>query len=414
MEDNEIKRKAEQVEEPMPTFPEYSGTLADLCNALAPSIPFAFKYGAAFTRFGLALSGRTTLEGEEHLQPRFYTALLGMPGSGKNAALNETAVIDRGIDQYTTRNDYLQTGSIDSGPALVDTFVEVNGSNGDMCTTPARVLLANGELSGVFEKAKTSDKSRNSLFTELLELYEANITGNRSRTNNVGDVRNAHLAIIGGIQPKVYEAMWSGTRAAAGGLQSRFTIIGSDLDKVPMIQKPTDIRAVVEAMGEIHAQLTNAPRTVRFTKGATDILTDWWNAQQEQHDHSVTTRVHDMAKRFAIVYTVSLGKEVADEAVALKACEFGAYQIVMRERFNPEDSTNNVQAFELLIVRTLTRRGKLPRAKLCDSVNGYTNHGGLGPFGEAVRNLIREQRIADVGKTRKGAPVYDIVLAEQL
>src|SRR5207253_2761373 len=108
----------EVVEEQLPEFPQITGSIADLADALCPDIPREFKIMAAFTRVGLMLTGRVSLENETHLQPRFYTCAIGEKGCGKSASNNEVA---RRLNQL---GDYHSVPSVDSGPALVDSCRE--------------------------------------------------------------------------------------------------------------------------------------------------------------------------------------------------------------------------------------------------------------------------------------------------
>ncbi|MGA8023916.1 MAG: bifunctional DNA primase/polymerase [Candidatus Acidiferrales bacterium] len=152
----------EIVDEPIPEFPAITGSIQDLAEALCPDIPREFKIMAVVTRVGLAISGKVQLEGELHLQPRFYTCFIAEPGRGKTAAIKETRIINTA---------FREVPSVDSAPALVDAFAESSGS-------PRCILLSPDEAVDLFEKGKTSRDSRNSLFTELLKLYEDNVTGN--------------------------------------------------------------------------------------------------------------------------------------------------------------------------------------------------------------------------------------------
>src|SRR5260370_3911873 len=134
--------------------------------------------------------------------------MVAPPHTGKTAANNEVERL------FLPKHDYLSVTSIDSGPALVDTFQEIMEQHAlydERGERFAWLLLNPEELRDVFEKAKASKESRNSIGSELLKLFEANVTGNRSRQNGVKEINNAHLAIIGGAPPQVYEEMWLST-----------------------------------------------------------------------------------------------------------------------------------------------------------------------------------------------------------
>src|SRR6267154_3963786 len=207
--------ETEIVEDTLPEFPIISGTIGELADALCPDIPREFKIMAAVTRVGLMLSGKVQLEGEPHLEPRFYTCMVAPPSSGKTASIAEVSKRIKG--------DFISIPSVDSGPALVDTFGGINKQNpsGGL----AKVLLSPDEMKDIFEKAKASRDGRNSLGSEILKLFEQHQTGNRSRQSGVLDVDNAALAILGGATPDSYVQMWTGTAGASSGLQSRFTLV---------------------------------------------------------------------------------------------------------------------------------------------------------------------------------------------
>jgi DNA primase RepB-like protein len=79
----------EITEEPLPEFPQITGSIAEFADALCPDIPREFKIMAAVTRIGLMLTGKVSLANETHLQPRFYTCAIADKGRGKSASNSE-------------------------------------------------------------------------------------------------------------------------------------------------------------------------------------------------------------------------------------------------------------------------------------------------------------------------------------
>lgn len=187
------------VEETLPPFPRFPGLLTSLCDAICPDIPYEFKFMAAVTHWGLIRAGLDTLEGEPTTQPRFFTCFVKEPDYGKTAAINEIRTIMKPIGC-----PYSAVTSVDSGPALVDEFMDVQSrallaaGQGVEESPASRVLLDPDEMSDLFEKSKTTAQGRNSLSKELLKLYESTRTGNRSRKAGRAQIDNALLAILGG------------------------------------------------------------------------------------------------------------------------------------------------------------------------------------------------------------------------
>jgi hypothetical protein len=266
---NEIEVETqEEIEEELPDFPRLSGSLSQLADALCPDIPYEFKVMAAVTHWGLIRSGLDVLENEPHLQPRFYTCFIKEPGWGKSAALNEVRTI---MQILSVR--YSAMSSIDSGPALVDEFsdrADKMKMAGD--DKSARVLLDPDEMRDLFEKAKVSSQGRNSLFTELLKLYESNRTGNRSRKAGKSQIENAHLAILAGATPQGYETMWTGTGGGSLGLQSRFVLVTTSAGKMPIKKTPTDGTALADCVKRLMDQVSKPGQTVKLDPEAAGML----------------------------------------------------------------------------------------------------------------------------------------------
>lgn len=389
------------VEDPIPEFPQISGSIADLCSVLAPDIPYAFKTMAAITRIGLSLSDKVFLHGEPWLQPRFYTVLIGKRWTGKGAAISETKKLDRGVDLYTVISGSTEILSADSGPALIDSFEEIS-------TTPRRILLVSDEISGLFEKGKSAKDSRNTLLKEFLTLFDQNATGNRTRSQGVVEIRDAHLAILGGVQPEVYEQMWTGTQGAIGGLQSRFTLVTTAGGTIPARQRPSDEVAVQEILWRMKNQVeSKVARQIDLSPQAERLLTEWWEAKDKASD--LAARVPDMVKRLLMVLAITNDVAVVSPELVQQGLAFGDYQIRLREMFNPADSYSWTQAFEQAIVGALSRNlAPLSKRDLTRATNAAKKPGGYGAFNQALRNLNDAGRVRKVGSNRKKADLFGL------
>ena len=235
-----------EIDTSLPEFPKFTGSLADMCDAMSPDIPRAFLFTAALTHLGLIRSGLDSLELEPHLQPRFYSIFVAPPGRGKSASINEVRKLfsSLGATAYCWP-------SVDSSAALVDTFYDANtqalirADGNEQADSAARVMLDPDEITDIFEKGKTTVNSRNPFMIELLRLFEGNSTGNRARGAKTKiRIHNAHLAILGGATESGYQNMWTGISGSATGLQSRITLSVSMTAKCPrysvnLISKPS-------------------------------------------------------------------------------------------------------------------------------------------------------------------------------
>jgi hypothetical protein len=390
----------EIVEEPLPDFPRLSGSLSELSDALYPNIPYDFKVMAAVTHFGLIRSGLDKLEGEPHLQPRFYTCFIKEPGWGKTAALNEVRNCMKIIGRHCV------TSSVDSGPALVDEFTDCAAKIPPMSEDKsARLLLDPDEMRDLFEKSKVSPQSRNSLFTELLKLYESNRTGNRSRKAGKSQLENAHLAILGGATPQGYETMWTGTGGGSSGLQSRFVLVTTNEPRMPVNKAASNIEALSASISRLQKQAGQSGQIIRMSDQAATILRDWWGGSAR--DKSSESRVEDMVKRLCIVLAVTNDTVTVGPDLMRQAIQFGDYVIAVREKFNPADSHSWTQAFENQIITVAERR------KIAMTMNDFRRlihphrkPGGLGPYLQAWKNTLAAGILKLDGKTVQGTGKY--------
>ena len=385
----------------LPEFPPLTGSLADLADVLCPSIPVEFKLMAAITFWGLIRSGLDTLANEPNLQPRFYACFVSDPWRGKSAAINEVSKIMSGL---STR--FSHPPSVDSGPALVDEFAEQSDKmKASLCDDrAARVLIVADEIKDLFEKAKVSPQSKNSLFTEMLKLFEGNVTGNRSRANGKIYLENAHLGIVGGATLGGYQTMWTGSGGASSGLQSRITVIGTNADPMPAQQEPTDGKALVEVLDRLREQVARPAQQIKFTPEASDLLDKWWGSSKR--DQVSEARIVDIVKRLLIVLAVTNDTDVIDAKLMSQGIAFGDYEIAMREHFNPPDSYSWCQAFENAIINVL-HKNKVPMTAntIRRFVHPERKPGGFGPFLQAFNNLLKAGVIRSDGKSER-SPKY--------
>jgi hypothetical protein len=393
-------------EQELPAFPRLSGLLSQLSEAICPDIPYEFKVMAAITHWGLIRSGVDTLEGEPTLQPRFYTCFIKEPQYGKTAAMNEIRLCMKVCANYSSMS------SVDSGPALVDEFSDVRSQSlmknigiGGVSSYPARVLLDPDEMTDLFEKSKVTSQGRNSLFTEMLKLYEGNRTGNRSRKSGKAQLDDAHLAIIAGATPDGYERMWTGTGGGSAGLQSRFILVSTANGKMPIIRKETDNLALSETMERLRLASNLEPVTVRLENDARDMMASWWTGTDRNKPSC--SRIDDMVKRLLIITAVTSGRNTVDRRLMTEAVAFGDYIIAAREKFNPNDSYSYTQAFEDAI-RRVGHQHNVPMTmnEYRQLVHPDRKPGGIGPFLQAWKNLITVEELKPGHVTHKGTMKY--------
>ncbi len=381
-----------------PEFPFFTGSLADLASALAPDLPWEFKFASAMTFWGLIRSGLDTLESEPYLQPRFYTALVADPGRGKSAAIKEVRSIFARISSRFSR-----CSSVDSGPALVDEFHEQSEQmKKALFGDRAAILLDPDELSDLFEKSKSSRQSRNTIAGELLKLFEGNITANHARSTGKGkiEIENAHLAIIGGATTDGYPTLWTGTGGGANGLQSRFTIVASHVSKLPSQQQPTDAEKLAAVILRLCDQAARPGQRFKISDEASRRLKIWWNSTPR--DKASEIRIADLVKRILIILASTNDADEIDIKLMEQAIAFGNYQIAVREQLNPMDSHSWVQGFENAILQVFQRSGEaLTYNDVRRLIHPERKPGGVGVFFQAFQNLARSGML-DVEKTAQG------------
>jgi len=397
----------EIVEEELPAFPRFPGLLTELCDAVCPDIPYEFKFMSAATHWGLIRSGKDYLDGEMHVQPRFYTCLVAEPGYGKTAAMNE---IRNFAKMWGVPCSMMS--SVDSGPALVDEFTDVRsqmvlkgvGSAEAATSFPARVILDTDEMSDLFEKSKVTIQGRNSLFTEFLKLYEGNRTGNRSRKSGKAQLDDAHLAILAGATPVGYERMWTGTGGGSSGLQSRFVPISTVNGKMPVNKVPSNAEALATIIPRLY-DLANKPGfKIEMSEEAKTRFAAWWGNDRAKPSES---RVEDMVKRMLIILAVTTGTTIVTRDMIELGILFGEYVIAAREKFNPNDSYSFTQAFEEDIRKVAERHPQsMTQRDFVKLINPGRKPGGLGPFIQAFRNAIAVGELVPDGTTHKGTVKY--------
>jgi Protein of unknown function (DUF3987) len=393
----------------LPDFPDFTGTLADLCSAMSPDIPRAFKFSAALAHFGLIRSGLDTLAAEPHIQPRFYVSLIAEPGRGKTAAINEIGRIFK-----TVNAAYQAWPSIDSGPALVDAFDEQSRANllkadgTDSLTDTPKILLVPDELKGLFEKAKITSGSRNTMLDELLKLYEGNTTGSRVRGAKIKvRIENAHLGVLGGATPSGYNSMWTGTGGGADGLQSRFIAVGIEDHKMPAMQQKPNIERVNAVTQAIIDQAKQPAAMFELDDDAMELYTKWWTSKGQ--DKSSETRIDGIVKKVAIVLARTNDMETINADLMQQAVDFGDFVIACRDKYNPLDASTWVQAFENLIISIHQSHGNMTTNQCRKRCHPERRPGGVGPFLQAYKNLSQAGVLRVAGQTQRGN-VYGLAL----
>jgi Protein of unknown function (DUF3987) len=361
---------------------------------------------ALATHFGLCRSGLDTLESEPHLQPRQNTLFIKEAGSGKSASCSESRRIMHG--GVSTR--YALSSSVDSGPALVDEFAAQSEKmmNGLVDDKAARVLIDCDEFSGLVEKGKTSRQTNNSLFSEILKLYEGNRTGNHARSSGKGkiEIDNAHLAILAGATPETYSSLWTSTGGAASGLQSRFTLVTTAQSKIPPQQRPSSGEKMCAVLERLREQVAQPPQKIRIAVDASNMFQDWWTGAPR--DKASEIRIPDIVKRLLIVLATTNDTDTISVDLMSQGIAFGDYEIAVRERFNPVDASSWTQAFENEIERVYKRRGELTLNDCRRFVHPNRKPGGAGPFLQAFKNLVGVGLLKPSGRTEKGTVKYSL------
>lgn len=384
----------------LPEFPRLTGPLGMLVDSITDDIPYEHKALTALTYVGLALSGRTKLAGGDYdtLQPRFYSCLIGPPGTGKSAAMKEVKRALKGSEhpikddscsgwsRVHNLGDVHVLESMNSGPALVKSL-----------SRHSRLLLLPDEASGIFEKAKSGR-----MFSDLLRLLEDNETAHVVRDKET-TVRDAHFAMVLSATPPVFADMWTGTGGASSGLQSRFVLAFSE-KKMPRVPTGNDSFGVDAAVADLRYLLKNLPEFIDlperkgdFTHGLTEGLDD---AAVD------AARVIDMGRRFALVMAICNGKtriEAGDESIQLGRA-FIRYQLSVSERFMPADSWGGpVQRFENRILGYFKRHpGTHTERDVRNNLKPENSPGGFEAFRRAFDNLTaNETEAVSPGKSAK-------------
>jgi hypothetical protein len=407
-EESDYDEDLDDVQEPLPDFPKMTGSLAELCHAISPDIPFEYKYAVALAYFGLFRSGIDFLATEPHLQTRFYMSLIGLPWRGKTAALKEI----RKVMLLLYRSpDFGRMVSVDSGQALVEQLWKLQRERVFPVATPSTeadvalskektprvaMMIDPDEMSDLFEKGKVTANSSKSIFSEFLKLYDGNETENTTKKDGKRFIPNGHLAFVAGATVQGYPMLWTCTGASASGLISRWTPIGTNAGRVPVEQRQTDGEKLAAATQRITAQLNHPGRMIRLTPDAARMLREWADlAPTGEGAQAAQARVTDMVKKLLIVLAATNDTdEIGTDMVGL-GIQFGDYITTLRERYNPQDSWTWAQAFENDIVAALKKKKVMSNRELMQAIHPDRKPGGYGSYKVAFKNLL------DVGRAKQ-------------
>lgn len=392
-------------------FPRLTGPIGELVDAITDDVPYEHRALTAITYVGLALSGRVKFSGDDYaeLQPRFYACLIGPPGTGKSAAMKEVKRLFRSRQRQLGNGAFWPEDSlgkvhvqesINSGPALVMALKR-----------HPRLLYMPDEGSGAFDKFKFGRG-----LSDILRLLEDNTIGHAVRDHET-TVNDAHFAMVLSATPGSFTEMWTGTRGAGSGLQSRFVLSYSDR-KMPATPRGTN-RDIAELAAEVlKGILSRMPddRRGRPVMDCTVDLPDQWGAftagLTEGLGESISAaRAVDMGRRFALIMAVCNGKTKVDDETIQLGREFIRYQLTMFDRFMPDDATTPVQRFETRILRYFERHpGGHTERDIRNNLRPENSPGGLDAFRRAFNNLTANQT-GDSGKYQASYKSGELVFA---
>ena len=221
-------------------------------------------------------------------------------------------------------------------------------------------------------------------------------------------VDNAHFAMLGCVQPLMFESMWRGTRGASSGLQDRFSLAQSGLTSVPEPQRPTDtekVRQIVERIGKqidrFAVQQENggdcaqnwehewqAPKKFAYPDDLVNRARAWW--KERENKDKVPSRLPAIVSRFLLMLLITNDSDTVTSELLEQAFAFGDYQIAMHGLM-PEDATTNVQEYEQVIRRVLlnnTNGLSFRQIRRVVQPEKRKFLGGYKPFMDAWKSLL--------------------------
>jgi hypothetical protein len=380
----------------IPTFPPVPGTLEEFCNALSSDLPREWKLMSAITYVGLALSGEAKLEIQKNLQPRFFTVLIGDIGRGKTWTMAEMELF------FKTPLGFNVLESMNSGPALVDTFFQLQGA------TPTKLMLSMDEFTSLVTQMKNTRDSKDTLSELVRSLYEKNSCANVTKKDKAIEVKNAHLAIIGGVPRKQWETLWIGTNASQDGLQSRLCLAVTEPGRLGPSREDTNFVQAERIAVTIGKQVQNAKGTViKITPDALDFFSMWWEEiTLDEHNAEFISRLDDMVKRFLIVLAVTNNTTSIDVELMKSGLQFGDYQLQQRKLYATPDAMDRVQMMEQKIVSYLKENPKSYRRDLYRHISAQ-RYGATEIFNRAIDGL-KTAGVVSVEYTDRGFPLYSL------
>jgi hypothetical protein len=310
-------------------------------------------------------------------------------------------------------NEYQMFSSVDSGPKLVDDFNDqiragiIRADGGSPSLNPmAKILLSPDELRGLWEKAKVTQNSRNSLGDEILKLYEQNQTGSHVRMAKIKlDIKNAHLALIGGATEIGYASMFVGTQSSSDGLQSRIAPVAIKGEKMPSRQRPTDPEKFAAAIIRLSAQAKADDQLFPWNDEAFTLYDQWWNSKNS--DNPNVERLDGIVKKLLIILVRTNDLSEITVPIAKVATEIGDYVLYCRDKYCSMDAAGFTQAFENKIAAAYLKHGSLSPHQCKRLVHPERYPGGFGHFIFAFNNLLKANELVEVGRNHK-SKIYKI------
>lgn len=384
-----------EISEDLLEFPDVingaAGQFANLYSRYL-EVPKSFLMMSYLTCLGSALGNMVTAASELNPQPRLYTVLLGASADERKstALLKTTALFKSALENFNTSwgvssAEGLQT-SLRSSP---DTISPILQAPPDRISTQ---LLIFDEFKTFVSKSKIKSSV---LLPCVNTLFESNIYETRTKKSPL-ILDNAYLSILAASTIQTYETIWDARFIDIGFVNRLFLVPGkatrqhSFPPRIPEAEKirlGERLRRVIRHAG-CHSQLEITPE-------ARELFHQWY-LQLERSVHS--KRLDTYSLRLMILLAVNEFRNAIDEEVVDKVMTLMNWQLLVRKRFDPVDSDNEIAKMEQKIRKVLIS-GPKTDSQLKQRTNA--NRAGLWIFDTAKKNLKKADEIILNKKTKK-------------
>jgi hypothetical protein len=393
------------------------GEFASICtrNNFMPKEFFAEALKAVV---GSVVGDKLSITNVDGSNPRFFTALLGLPSIGKNTVISWTTdLFNASPSDPVTKELNFNTelpsrllwhpqdvaepigackARVSSASGLAKFLPQMDKKGNITSLGQSRLLFVYTELSELLEKIGI-DGSGAALVSALCDLYDGTEFSVPALADQKPFGGNLQMSVLAGIQPERWNELGAGKGIEHSGIHSRWNLIPSEETRtVASLTRPdlSEFRNRLRSKLPLDLCPTFAPRAV------IESMNDWFHGLQKRADGSpagvsACARLNGLAWKNALHHAWLRGLQQIDQTAIEAGMALADYQLQVREQYAPLVGDDKLAKAMNNMRRIIERNGgKVSLKKIKDG----TNYRRLGrTFEDALTQLARmgEIKVAD-------------------